>query len=117
MPWQRTPHVTHHTLPHKYVTTTVTTERTASLNKFYAAYNEAPPNDYRFRVNVHDYTLSPTYTELVLEINIAASTMHEAISHVDKQLSSFLAADASYTITLISETIFTSHGTSRQVGE
>lgn len=116
MPWQRMPHVTHHSVPYKYVTTVTTHERTTTLDKFYASYDEQPPNDYCFRVNAHNYTLG-NYTELVLEINVAASTLPEALSHVDKQLSTFLADDSSYFLSLISETQHKSHERARQVGE
>lgn len=117
MPWQRTPPVTHHTMPHKYITTTITTERTAMLDNFYASYDETPPNDYAFRISVHNYTVTPVYNELVLEINVAATTLQEALQYVGQQLSIFVADDASYSVTLISETTHKSHEPAKQVGE
>lgn len=57
-----------------YVTVTTTKTIDATMRKFLSSYNNAPPNDYHFRIHIDNW-----HDPSVLDMNVAASNLDEAV--------------------------------------
>jgi hypothetical protein len=85
--------------PNNYITTIVTQERTHQQDLFFKSYDEAPPNDYVYRITV---TSGPNVH--VFNMQVCATTLHAANQYVRDTLPTLLSADAQVGIMITSIT-------------